>query len=273
MSMLRKIENELITIQVNDMGAELTHLIDKESSLDYMWSGDEAYWTGRSPVLFPIIGSLNEGSCLVDGKRYTMANHGFARRSYFNLIEESENSLTYALSDNEHTRAQYPFKFNLQLNYELVDRRVIIRYTIINKSDKMMPFQIGTHPAFRCPTGNTSMFDQWFLELEKEEVLKTIGLKDNLLLLDQVTEVLNEGKILGLSHEPFYKGAYVFKDVKSSYVTLKSEQTDVFVKVSFEGLPDLAIWQPPNAPFICIEPWYGHGDPYGLKVIYMRNPE
>ncbi len=267
-----RLENELIQIEVNDMGAELSQLVKKSSGKDYMWTGDKAFWTGKSPVLFPIIGSLNGGRIKSDGKEYAMANHGFARRSLFKLIEESKNTLTYELTENNVTLAQYPYHFSLQLKYSLINSGVEITYTIKNNSDKVMPFQIGTHPAFMCPMGDTNQIEDWYLELEKKETLKTIGLRDNLLLEDHLTTIIEEDNILPLKEEDFYEAAFVFKDVDSSYVTLKSDKTDEKVKVTFEGLPDLAIWQPKKAPFLCIEPWYGHGDPYGFDGDLLEKP-
>ena len=40
--------------------------------------------------------------------------------------------------------------------------------------------------------------------------------------------------------------------------------------MEFEGFPYFGIWSAPNdAPFVCLEPWYGldstHGDSYDLR--------
>ncbi|MNC27237.1 hypothetical protein D3C75_754040 [compost metagenome] len=51
----------------------------------------------------------------------------------------------------------------------------------------------------------------------------------------------------------------------SRQITLKSRLTGKSVAVSFEGFPDLGIWQKPNAPFLCIEPWKGYADSDGFE--------
>jgi galactose mutarotase-like enzyme len=33
-----------------------------------------------------------------------------------------------------------------------------------------------------------------------------------------------------------------------------------YVKVNFEDFPSLGIWTKEQAPFICIEPWFGYSD-------------
>ncbi len=37
------------------------------------------------------------------------------------------------------------------------------------------------------------------------------------------------------------------------------------LEVAFEGMPQLGIWSKPDAPFVCIEPWYGHATPGGAS--------
>ena len=58
----------------------------------------------------------------------------------------------------------------------------------------------------------------------------------------------------------YYDGALVFKKVNSKKITLKSKKSAKHVVVSNENLPTLGIWQKKDAPFVCIEPWYGLAD-------------
>ena len=32
------------------------------------------------------------------------------------------------------------------------------------------------------------------------------------------------------------------------------------IRVNFKGFPNLGIWTKKNAPFLCIEPWFGYSD-------------
>ena len=77
--MLYTIQNDRFTASVNDLGAELWSLRDRRSGREYIWQGDARYWTGRSPVLFPIVGRLKDDAYLVNGRQYRMKKHGFAR--------------------------------------------------------------------------------------------------------------------------------------------------------------------------------------------------
>jgi len=259
------LQNESIKATISTLGAELVHLEMRNTNTDYMWKGDPAYWGGRSPVLFPIIGSLNDGMVMIDGQSFTMGNHGFARKTEFECMVHDDLSATFRLEESDTTLTQYPYRFTLDLIYTLIGTAVSIRYVITNKNDQVMPFQIGTHPAFNCPIGTSDTLTDWYLEFEKPETLSRIGLKDNLLNFDHIDLVMDNSTVLPLKPEDFYESAMVFKSVASSHVTLKSDKTPEKVTVSFRNLPDLAVWQPKDAPFLCIEPWYGHGDPIGFN--------
>lgn len=266
------LKNAKVTATINSLGAELTHFILNESNANYMWSGDPAFWTGRSPVLFPLIGSLNEDKILINGHYYSMGNHGFARRSEFELTESSAKRAVFRLTHNSDTLKVYPFTFVLELIYTLKDNCITIDYLVNNTGTDVLPFSLGTHPAFICPTGNTDRLEQWRLEFSHAETLERIGLNGNLIDLNDRTPWMKNSSVLPLVANDYYTGAIVFKDVRSNSIRLVSDATPERITVSWDNLPDLGIWQPADAPFICIEPWQGHGDPLGFTGDISKKP-
>ena len=51
------------------------------------------------------------------------------------------------------------------------------------------------------------------------------------------------------------------KGITSHKISLKNREGNrTLLTMDFTGFPYLAIWSKPNAPFICIEPWYGIDD-------------
>lgn len=267
------LENGNIKATIATMGAELIHLVKKDSGRDYMWSGDAEFWTGRSPVLFPIVGALKDGKMTLDGQAYEMKQHGFARRCEFGCVEQTDTMAVFRLTESDATLAQYPFSFQLDLKYTLVESGIRIDYVVKNTNNKMMPFQIGTHPAFSTVTDEVSEISDWFIEFDLKETLDRIAVSGGHLDLNDRTRLLDDCNILPLKAEDFFADAIVFKDVVSDSVTLKSDRTSEEVKVSYENLPDVAFWQPKNAPFLCIEPWYGHTDVIGFDgTFYEKEP-
>ncbi|WP_019914210.1 aldose 1-epimerase family protein [Paenibacillus sp. HW567] len=244
---------------ISTLGAELVSF--KRKGAEYIWSGDAAYWTGRSPVLFPIIGAARNGEIRVQGQAYKLANHGFARRSEFTIVEADDSRAVFRLTSSEYTLSSYPFKFNLYITYTLNDSTLTLDYRVENMDEQHIYFQLGTHPAFNCPLDENGSFSDYVLEFSENETLDREFLNSaGLRITSQPERVLRGERILPLTHEMFKDDALVFQNVASRTITLKSELTDKSVTVSFEGFPDLGIWQKPNAPFLCIEPWHGVAD-------------
>ncbi|UQZ34399.1 aldose epimerase [Paenibacillus sp. PK3_47] len=255
------LRSETAEAVISPLGAELISFKTLDTNNEYMWSGDAEFWTGRSPVLFPIIGAARDGEIRTGGHTYTIGNHGFARRSEFKVVEADGTRAVFLLSENEHTLSSYPYKFNLLLTYTLTGSTLEISYRVENTDDQEIFFQLGTHPAFNCPLDGQGTITDYYLEFSEQEKLERLFLTDAGLVVSGKSEpVLGGENILPLSHEMFLEGALVFRNVQSRSIALRSKLTDRSVTVTSSGFPDLGIWQPKNAPFVCIEPWQGIAD-------------
>ena len=71
-----RLSNGTCTAIVTTKGAELIDFKD-EQGISYIWNGDPAYWIGRNPLLFPIVGNLKDGRIRMDGLDFFMNRHGF----------------------------------------------------------------------------------------------------------------------------------------------------------------------------------------------------
>ena len=70
-----------------------------------------------------------------------------------------------------------------------------------------------------------------------------------------------ENSKLYLDKDLFKDDALVFNDSNIKQITLKNIENKSMVKVKFDNFPYLGIWSKPNdAPFVCIEPWFGVAD-------------
>ena len=222
------IENKYLQVEVCTKAAEVYTFKYVDDDYNYVWSGDEKYWRGRNPILFPQVSSTDNKTTLINGISYPMGNHGFARNSIFKVEEVKEDEITLSLSENEETLKQYPFKFKLSVNYKLVDKKLVITYTIKNNSDIVMPYGFGLHPAFACPIDYKDT--QIILEKEEEKFGNNIDINKQ-LFIDYPTVII--------------------KDYKSKYALLKTNNRTL--KIGLEGFKILGIWS--QGPFVCIEPW------------------
>jgi len=255
-----QISSEFLTTIISLDGAEVKSLRDKETKIEYIWHGDEKIWGRSAPILFPIVGRLKDEFYRIERKFYSLSQHGFARDMKFTVITQEEDFVRLRLEADNETLKKYPFKFKLDVTYKVYGPKLSVKYEVFNADNKEMLFSIGGHPAFNVPLKEGSMED-YYIEFEVEEEHGAFGLerglvnfheKDNLKVLD--------GNRLPLSYSIFENDALIFKDPSSTKVVLKNKCDPHSVTMKFGHVPYLGIWTKQDAPFVCIEPWFGVAD-------------
>ncbi|MBC2075477.1 aldose 1-epimerase family protein [Listeria marthii] len=262
-----KLENELLLVEMKTAGAELTRISRKDTGIEYLWNADSKFWGRHSPVLFPTVGRLVEDTYLVDGKPFHLGQHGFARDRDFQVMEQTENSVRFELDSDEDSLAIYPYKFKLSIIYTIEKDSVAVSYEVENRDDKRIYFSIGAHPAFNLPLTEGTAFEDYYLDFGTEENLETLCLEGPYRsgVIEKVTS--EPARYLPLSYDLFKNDALIFEALKQKEVTIKSDKTPHFVKVSFPEFPFVGIWTAKaGTPFLCIEPWYGIADGAGKSV-------
>ena len=255
------LKNSQIGICVDSHGAELQSLKKLDSGMEYMWNADPAYWGRTSPVLFPLVGCLNNGSFRYDGKAYPMAKHGFAKDMEFELLRQTEDTLVFELKSTDETKAKYPFDFALELGYRLEENHVILSWKVTNCGEKEMHFSIGGHPAFLCPINNRGVQTEYKLLFDEKDKI-TSGIIGNGGTLSARTKdfILQDG-MMDITADLFDEDALIIEHDQAHSVALCDSERHPYLTVRFDA-PLFGIWSCPGkkAPFVCIEPWYGRCD-------------
>ena len=257
---MKTISNKQLTIQVSPHGAELCSIV--ANGKEYLWQANPAFWKRHSPVLFPIVGSVWENEYRNEGIPYTLTQHGFARDMEFTLISEKEDEVRYRLVSNEETLHKYPFPFCLEIGYRIQGKKIEVMWEVKNSGEKDMYFQIGAHPAFYWPEFDASNSERGFFGFDKENGLKYILISEK-GCADPSTEYsleLTDG-LLPLDTHTFDKDALILENEQVRKVTLYNKEKLAYLSLHFNA-PVVGLWSPPakNAPFVCIEPWYGRCD-------------
>ncbi len=256
------LENEHLIVEVDSFGAELKSVRSKNTSYEYMWQADATYWGRTSPVLFPFVGSLKNKQYHYQGNTYPMGQHGFARDMEHTLVSQTDDTLWFSLSSTEETLAKYPFSFVLRIGYRLDKNTVSVLWKVENPSDDTMYFSIGAHPAFNCPIHgepDKSGYRLYFDGLDEihhhgNDVPTGMALDEDIVLL------LNDHRAV-ITPTFFDRCTYMIEGNQTGQVGLEDADGKRIVTVDFDT-PLFAIWSPEgkNAPFLCIEPWYGRCD-------------
>jgi galactose mutarotase-like enzyme len=247
------LSNSELTATINTFGAELISLKNK-SNREYIWEGNPNYWGKHSPILFPIVGSLKNNSYCYNNVVYNLPRHGFAREMDFDVIKKTDSTVVFSIQQSTVTLEKYPFQFELQISYTLINSVLKISFKVINNNDVSMPFSIGAHPAFAIAND----FENYELQFEKSENLVVSKLENDLISNTTYTLPL-ENNSMPLTYSLFENDALIFKTIKSKSVTI-AENKIPFLKVQYNDFPSLGIWTKSQAPFICIEPWLGYAE-------------
>jgi galactose mutarotase-like enzyme len=253
------IENEKLKAIISAKGAELQSLFNKETGIEYMWSGDAAYWGKHSPVLFPIVGTLKNDTYFYKDEVYHLPRHGFARERVFLKDQVSMEEAVFTLTQDADTLAVYPFAFVLKLRYQLSGDKLIVTYEVSNSGYDELLFSVGAHPAFAVPMVDGTDYADYYLQFNTIETLHRWKLQDG-LIANHAEILLTENGKLSLRHDLFYEDAIVLKNMQSNQITIGCNKHAHGIHFNFNDFPFFGIWAAKDADFVCLEPWCGIAD-------------
>jgi galactose mutarotase-like enzyme len=272
---LFSISSDDLQASVRARGAELCRL-RTASGVDLLWDGDPAFWSGQSPVLFPVVGALKDGRLRHQGAVHPMTKHGFARDRAFQLVRLSAHACTLRLEDDAATRAMYPFPFRLDLSFCITGASLRVQFELHNPGELPLPASFGAHPAFRWPLfpdqpreGHTLTFDR-----AEEALLPTITADGLLGPATRPSPLVD--RQLALADDLFTADALVFRPVNSRSVDYAgpgdATRQAATLRVAWTGFEQLGVWTKPGAGFVCIEPWRGYASPEGFDGEFAAKP-
>jgi len=255
---------ELISFKIN--GEEKIH--QGESCID---ENGKIYWKRHSPILFPIVGKLKKNQTLIGGRTYELPQHGFARDLEFEPITKLDNFHSYVLKSNKYTLAKYPYEFELYNTYRTEENKLTTIYKVVNTGLINLPFGIGGHPAFKIDQEELKK-GHYYLEFEQEEEkIHFLYLIDGLIGTEYAKNPMENKKIIPIGLHTFDNDALIMKGITSNRISLKKRVTEeTILTMDFTDFPYLAIWSKPNAPFICIEPWFSTADTVKSSGVFTQ---
>lgn len=195
----------------------------------------ERYIRGGIPILFPIVGKLENDIYTLQGKKYCLPIHGAARNFPWKLSMQQENkeSFTFEFRSSQETFKIYPFEFVIRFTYILKNGALRILQEYTNLSKNRMSFSIGLHPYFKIP-----------------------GKAEIHILASKLRNTIT-GEIQD------YGGSLPFEEEEFGYLFLNNQPQEVVadfreykLNLSFgNAFKYLLVWYVKAEKFICIEPW------------------
>lgn len=268
------ISNGEISIAVSPVGAEMQSLKLTKNGRELLWQGLPEYWHGRSPILFPAVGGLWNGTYRLDGKAYQMPKHGFMREKTWTLEEETPSSLTFVYKDKGEDREAFPWPYEVRVKYTLEGRHVRATFMVKNLGTSPMYFQMGGHPGIALPDFKEKAEVDGYLKLEGKNITHVLRATEQGCTEPQPFAFpVNEKGLVPLCVETFANEALIFNEHQVERATVLDKEERPLVAVS-SSAPVWLFWSPQgvHTPFICAEPWYGLCDPIGFEGPVEQRP-
>ena len=259
-----------LQVEIDPLGAQLSTLRNHDGA-DLLWNGDSAVWSGRAPLLFPIVGTLNGGSYRVGPRRFSLPRHGFARTRRFEVRETTGTAASFRLAADAATLQAYPFRFELDVEFVLSGATLSITTSVRNLGDTEMQASFGYHPAFRWPLPFGRPRSEHFIEFAADEPQPIRRLNSAGLVKPTQYPTPVSSRRLRLADALFEDDVLIFESIHSRSVLYGAQGTDR-IRVGLPDAPDLGLWTKPGAGFICIEPWHGMSDPEGFSGELSAKP-
>lgn len=239
--------NDLLTLKLSDIGGEPISI--QMNGHEYLWQRDPAYWESSAPLLFPAVGRLRGGKWLDGAAEYEMGIHGFARSRRMRATA-SRDFAEFTMTDDEETRASYPFAFTLRRRFKLAKNSILESITVTNMDRRDIFFGIGLHPGFMLPGEHAR------LSLDCSEEPRRQLLSQRFFMADRSEPyTLRDGRYIDIDNSLFDNDAIILSGVRSA--TLEAVDSERSVTAVFPDAKYVGFWQPmhTDAPFLCIEPW------------------
>lgn len=250
---MNKIKFKNLTAEIDSRGAQLRSF--KKDGKEILWQGSPEFWTDTAPLLFPICGGLVNDTYLLNGNKYTMPKHGFAKDLDFKAEYISENSIKFIATENDWTLNMYPYKFELCVIFTLLENALKIDYKVVNKNNDIMYYSIGSHEGYNCEDG----FKYYDVIFNKNETFEACQL-DEISLSHKKEKIDAVNNTISLKNEYFEIDAIILENINSDVITLRNRNNGSNISVEVGDFENLLIWTMPNAPYVCIEPWSGFPD-------------
>ncbi|WP_442753606.1 aldose 1-epimerase family protein [Methylocystis sp. JAN1] len=255
------------TAEILPFGAELSAW--RADGVDMIWAKDPKIWDQTAPILFPIVGWTRDGQVRVDGKSFPLALHGFAWKKCFEIAERRADYLRLVLFDDAETHALYPFAFRFEVEFKLNKGALDNNLIVTNADARPLPYACGLHPAFRWPLAGSTAEHAIIFELDENPDVPVIG--PGGLFMKETKRTPLAGARMPLEPSIFAHDALCFLNMRSQSLAFDNG-AGARLRVALENFPHIGFWTLPPAPYLCIEPWSGYGDPVDFHGDLYEKP-
>lgn len=254
------------TISADGAEIKLWNIAD----LPLIWTPDPSIWPETAPILFPVVGWTKNAQVRVGQTFYPLGLHGFARHRRFDIVEQSESHVRFALRSDAATQALYPFDFRFTVEHCLTDVSLETSLEVHNSGDGDMPYACGVHPGFRWPFAGGAA-EEYRVIFDAAENADVPVIVPGGLIGTGKRHLPLHGRELPLLLPLFEDDALVFLNAKSNGLRFVAPN-GAAIALDVKDFPHLALWCRPGAGYLCLEAWTGYSDPADFSGDLFNKP-
>lgn len=245
--MIYQIENEKLTARINDLGAELISVQNKEGK-EYIFQ-PSPLWQGQAKNLFPNVGIAKDDYTIIRGKKYPMFQHGFVKDRVFKLMSKNQSEVVFTLEDDKDTRQYLPYCFRLEIAFRLEENKVVQTYQVTNTDKEKIYFGIACHTGFK--TSSDSYIDFGI----NDEIIEVCREDMKYLTGEERVYSIEKG-IVPVDEAHFRDGAHILRGFKQKRLKLENPSLHSTVEIDFRDFNYITLWSTPDAKTVlCMMPW------------------
>lgn len=267
------ISNSELRVNINPVGAEVQNMQDTATGREYCWQGDAKWWSGRAPILFPIVGGMWNGVTRINGKKVAIPKHGIMRQRTWNVAKAEADSVRFEYISTVGDFAIFPFAYQLAVTYSLKGRKLVAEFEVKNLGNCDLWFQIGGHPSVALPDWKEENSVDGYLKLEgKPEYLWRAG-DQGCLEAEKHPVPADADGLIPLCVETFANEALILDNHQVQAATVLDLEHRPVARVESDSACWL-FWSPQgqHSPFVCCEPWFGLCDHQGFDGEFRERP-
>ena len=267
------IENEYLKVTVTTWGAQVKSVIRKCDGVEHIWQADKSVWGYHAPILFPHCGKVAEGTIEAKGGKYESGQHGFARTSEHEFVDQTEDTIVLELCASPETMARFPYEFRLVSTFTLEGDTLHHSLTVENLDEEKLPFGIGYHPAFTIPFDDKHQATDYEFRFSDMESPICLNCLPTGLVQGNVYHLNPNIQTIPIDENLFANDSHCMVNLRSQTLGVYEKGTGRAVVCDISEFPYTLIWSKPGMPkFVCIEPWHSLPSPQGGSTKWEEKP-
>ena len=250
------IENEYLKVTVTTWGAQVKSVIRKCDGVEHIWQADKSVWGYHAPILFPHCGKIVDGKFEAKGQVYESGQHGFARTSEHEFVDQTRDTIVLELCSSPETLKKFPYEFRLVSTFTLEGDTLHHTLTVENLDEEVLPFGIGYHPAFTVPFDDKHVATDYELRFSEMESPICLNCLPYGLLHGNLYYLGSNIQAIPIDERLFANDSHCMVNISSATLGIYEKGTGRGVVCNIADFPYNLIWSKPGMPqFVCIEPW------------------